>query len=204
MDEHAPRPPGGDRSGGTGVPTAMVERATRQWIDTIVVGLALCPFARGALERGLVRVVVSDAVDAPAAVQHLADAAADLLRGDSEDVTTLLVLPDGFEAFDDYLDLVALAEDLLADLGHEGVLQIASFHPDYRFDGDPPDDPAHATNRAPFPTLQLLQEASVARALDGHPDPEGIPERNMAVMRKLGAAGIRALLAPRGDHTPVH
>jgi len=182
----------------------MVELATRQWIDTIVVGLELCPFARGALERDLVRIVVGDAAEVPEALQQLADVAADLLQGDSPDATTLLVLPDGFGEFDDYLDLLALAEDLLADLGHEGVLQIASFHPDYRFDGDPPNDPAHSTNRAPFPTLQLLQEVSVTRSLEGHLDPEGIPARNVDVMRRLGTAGIRELLAPRGDDTPVH
>ena len=203
-DDGGPKPAPSPLARGTGVPAAMVERATRRWIDTIVVGLGLCPFAGTALERDRVRLVVSDAAEPVEVLQRLADAAATLLAGDDPDATLLLVLSEGFGEFDDYLDLLALAEDLLADLGHEGELQIASFHPDYRFEGDPPDDPAHATNRAPFPTLQLLQEGSVTRALDAHPDPDGIPARNVEMMRRLGVDGLRALLAPPKGDTPIH
>ena len=177
------------RARATGVPAARVVEATNHWIDTLVVGLGLCPFAAGVLERRLALVTVVEESEAPGVLQRLSDAADALLAGDERDATTLLVVPDGFGDFDDYLDLLALAEDLLADLGHEGALQIASFHPDYRFEGAPPEDPAHATNRSPFPMLQILQEDSVSRALDRHPDPDGIPVRNVERLRALGTEG---------------
>ena len=193
-----------DGRSGTGVPAAMVAGATRHWIDTLVVGLGLCPFARAVLERELARLVVVETTKTAEVLQRLADEAAALLGGDERDATTLLVVPEGFGDFDDYLDLVAVAEALLAELGHEGELQIASFHPDYRFEGEAEDDAANCTNRAPFPMLQLLQEASVERALERYPDPASIPTRNVERLRALGHGGIRALLAPRGDATPLH
>ena len=189
---------------GTGVPAAMVARATRHWIDTLVVGLGLCPFARAVLERGLVRLVVVESDATAEVLERLAGEAARLADGDARDATTLLVVPEGFGDFDAYLELLGLAEALLVELGHDGELQIASFHPDYRFAGEPPDDAANHTNRSPFPTLQLLQEASVSRALARHPDPTAIPARNVERLRALGAAGVRALLAPRTDATSVH
>lgn len=194
----------GNGTRATGVPAAMVAGATRHWIDTLVVGLGLCPFARAVLERDLARLVVVETPETAEVLQRLADEAAALLGGDERDATTLLVVPEGFGEFDDYLDLVAVAEALLAELGHEGELQIASFHPDYRFEGEAPDDAANCTNRAPFPMLQLLQEGSVERALEGHPDPTSIPARNIERLRALGLGGIRELLAPRGDATRIH
>jgi len=193
-----------ERPRATGVPAPMVIAATRHWIETLVVGLGLCPFARPALERDLVRLVVVDALGAVDALQRLADEATALLGGDERDATALLLLPEGFGDFDDYLDLVALAEALLEDLGHVGELQIASFHPDYRFADEPPNDAANCTNRAPYPMLQLLQEESVSRAVDRHPDPDGIPTRNMERMRALGVAGVRALLVPGPGTGPIH
>jgi len=193
-----------DEARGTGVPAPMVIGATRRWIDTIVVGLELCPFARAVLERELASIVVIETEDTAEVLQRLADEAAALLDGDARDATTLLVVPDGFGDFDDYLDLVGVAEALLEDLGHTGALQIASFHPDYRFAGEAADDAANCTNRAPFPMLQLLQEESVERALARHPDPAGIPTRNTEKLRSLGATGVRELLAPRTDATRIH
>ena len=193
------------RDTGGPVDRTTATAATRHWIETVVVGLGLCPFARDALARDLVRVVVVDTIDVGAALQRLADVAAELLAdGEAPDGTALLVLPDGFADFDDYLDLVALAEALLEDLEHVGELQIASFHPDYRFAGAAPDDAANWTNRAPYPVLQLLREDSVGRAVARHPDPEGIPARNIERLRALGAAAVRALLAPRADGASLH
>ena len=191
-------------NGTTGVPTPMVEAATRHWIGTLVVGLGLCPFAGPALARDLVRLAVVESEDTAEILARLAAAASELLDADEPDATTLLVLPRGVGEFDDYLDLLALAEALLEELGHEGALQLASFHPDYRFEGSEEEDVANATNRSPFPMLQLLQEPSVTRAVDAHPDPEGIPERNVEKMRSIGAAGLRALLAPRGGDATLH
>lgn len=97
--------------------------------------------------------------------------------------TTLLIAPAGMEDFDDYLDWLELAERLLDDLGYRGIYQLASFHPDYVFDGVEAADPANATNRSPYPMLHILREAELERALASYPDPESIPERNMAKLR---------------------
>lgn len=192
------------RDAGGPVTPAAAAAATRHWVETLVVGLGLCPFARRVLERDLLRIEVIDTIDVVAVLERLAEEAAGLLAADTEaDATTLLVLPDGFVDLDDYLDLVALAEALLEDLGHEGALQIASFHPDYRFAGVPAADAANWSNRSPFPMLQLLREDAVARAVARHPDPEGIPARNIEALRALGVEGVRALLAPRGKG-PLH
>jgi hypothetical protein len=109
--------------------------------------------------------------------------------------TTLLVLTEGLEDFDDYLDLLEIAEALLADRGYEGTFQLASFHPDYVFADAEPDDPANFTNRSPYPMWHLLREAGLERALEHHPDPEGIPARNVEAMRELGHEALSEALA---------
>ena len=164
----------------------------------------LCPFAARALARGEVRIVAGP-FDVESCLERLAAEADALARvGDpgAADVPTVLVAiapgADGataVDAFDDFLDLVALAEALLESLGHDGALQLASFHPDYAFEGVPADDPANATNRSPHPTLHLLRESAVASAVAAHPDPDGIPARNAARLRALGAGGVHRLLA---------
>ncbi|MDH5711889.1 MAG: DUF1415 domain-containing protein, partial [Gammaproteobacteria bacterium] len=100
--------------------------------------------------------------------------------------TTLLVFAEGFKDFGDYLDLVELAQDLLADQGYEGIYQIASFHPDYCFADAELDDAANYTNRSPYPMLHLIREASMEKALAHYPEPEKIPERNVEYARELG------------------
>ena len=183
---------------------ATAARRTRAWLERVVVAERLCPFAGRALGRGDVR-IVAGAFDVAACLERLgieADALARAGAPDAADAPTLLlvVAPDERGAtpvddFDDFLDLVALAEALLASLGHEGALQLASFHPRYAFAGEPADDPAHATNRAPHPTLHLLRESAVSAAVAAHPDPAGIPGRNIERLRALGADGVRRLLA---------
>lgn len=193
-------------NGDTGGPVTDAEaiRATRHWIETVVVALDLCPFASGALVRDRVTFEVVDTISVTEALQQVADAAAALIENENRDTTVLLILPDGFADFDEYLDLLGLAEALLDDLGHAGQLQIASFHPDYCFAGENPNDAANWTNRAPYPVMQLLQEDSVTRAVDAHADPEGIPLRNIERLRSLGVDGVQRLLAPRADDTVVH
>ena len=109
--------------------------------------------------------------------------------------TTLLVFANALQSFDDYLDLLADAQDLLHESGLEGVIQLASFHPDYRFEGEPVDDAANWTNRSPFPMLHLLREASVELAIAEFGDTDAIPERNTARLRSLGAEKARARVA---------
>ena len=184
------------------------ERRTRRWLERVVLAENLCPFAGRALRRGDVR-VVAGAFDARSCLARLAaeaDALAATGEPDAADAPTVLlvVAPDAHgrgavDGLDDFLDLVALAEALLGSLGHDGALQLASFHPDYAFEGAPSDDPANATNRAPYPTLHLLRESAVSAAVARHPDPEGIPGRNMERLRALGADGVARLLGRIDD-----
>lgn len=109
--------------------------------------------------------------------------------------TTLLIFPEAFGDFEEYLDLVELAEDLLTDHDYEGIYQVASFHPDYCFSGAAPDDPANYTNRSIFPMLHLLREDSITKVLETFPDAEGIPERNIAFAQNKGLKYMQLLRA---------
>lgn len=167
--------------------------AVQQWVAEVVVGLNFCPFAHREVEKERVVYRDSAAQSVEAALTDLADAMQELLE--HEDIeTTLVVLSQGFEDFDDYLDLLDYAQLTLRELNLEGVLQIASFHPDYQFADTAEDDASNYTNRAPFPVLHLLREASLAKVLARYANPEAIPERNIEVARAQGAKYFRALL----------
>ncbi|MEX0744432.1 MAG: DUF1415 domain-containing protein [Phycisphaeraceae bacterium] len=168
--------------------------STRAWIETFVVARDICPFAGRELARGTIRCVEVEGGDWEAVLLRLIEECQRL--DDNPGVeTTLLVLTAGVEDFDDYLDLLAIAEALMVEQGYEGVYQLASFHPDYCFEDAEPDDPANFTNRSPWPMLHLLREASVAQAVAHHADPEAIPERNIAQMRRVGHAQLSRRLA---------
>lgn len=172
--------------------------ATREWVETFVVARDVCPFAGREVARDAVRYVAVPARDRQAALLALFDECRHLDATPAVE-TTLVVLSEGLEDFDDYLDLLAVAEALLAKQGYEGIYQLASFHPDYVFADAEPDDPANFTNRSPFPMWHLLREAGLERALAHYPDPEQIPERNIAAMRELGHASlVRELAALKG------
>jgi hypothetical protein len=175
----------------------MSERAleeTRAWVERVVIGLDLCPFAKAPHRKGLVRYVLSEARDGEALLATLVDELDRLAATPAERVeTTLIVHPGVLEDFADYNDFLGIAEGAVAELGLEGVLQVASFHPRYRFAGTSEDDVTNATNRSPYPTLHLLREESVARAVAAFPDAEAIWETNMETMRRLGADGWAAL-----------
>ncbi len=174
---------------------------TRRWVEDIIVAHGFCPFAGREVTRGSIRYTVSPESRLAGALEVLIDECL-LLDADSAIETTLLVYPVGFEVFEDYLDFAALAEDLLVEQGYEGVYQLATFHPDYRFADSSEDDPANYTNRSPYPLLHLLREDSLEKAIAGHPDPEGIPERNIAYARDLGLEKMCELFervrTPRG------
>ncbi|GHB23866.1 DUF1415 domain-containing protein [Salinicola rhizosphaerae] len=170
------------------------------WLQTFVVGHDICPFAGREFRRRAIRYAVS-AGDAMEAMLEALVAECQRLDSTPEIETTLLIFPRGLEDFDDYLELLSLAEALLDSLGYEGIYQLASFHPDYVFDGAERDDPANFTNRAPFPTLHLLREASLERALRHHDDPEGIPARNIDLLREPDSPALslaRRILDARG------
>ena len=169
---------------------AAVIAQTRAWVDRAVIGLNLCPFAKAPQIKGLVRYVVSHATD-PAAL--LADLIAELERlaeSPAEKLeTTLLIHPQVLTDFADYNDFIEVAEDTVAELDLEGVLQVASFHPQYQFADTASDDVGNATNRSPFPTLHLIREDSIDRAVQAFPEAELIYETNIATLERLGAEG---------------
>ncbi len=168
--------------------------ATRAWVDHAVIGLNLCPFAKAPQVKGQVRYVLSTAEDPAALLGDLVRELEFLAERRAEQVeTTLLVHPRVMTDFAAFNDFLAIAEDTVAELGLEGVLQVASFHPDYQFEGTAPDDITNATNRSPYPTLHLIREESIDRAVDAFPEAETIYEANMATMEKLGPGGWAAL-----------
>lgn len=167
---------------------------TRLWVDRAVIGLNLCPFAKAVQVRGQVHYAACDSTDPSDVLQALLAEADALAALDAEQRdTTLLVVTGCLGDFLDFNDFAGEAEDILADRGLEGVLQLATFHPDFQFGGTEADDITNATNRAPWPTLHLLREASVDRAVEAFPDAEDIFGRNIDTLEKLGADGWAAL-----------
>jgi hypothetical protein len=171
----------------------MSDRAlaeTRAWVELAVIGLNLCPFAKAPQTKGQVRYALSEARDPEALLQDLV-AELKLLAATppARIETTLLVHPQVLADFADYNDFLDVAEAAVAELGLEGEIQVASFHPRYRFAGADEGDVANATNRSPWPTLHLLREDSVERAVAAFPEAEAIYEANMETLRRLGASG---------------
>jgi uncharacterized protein len=171
--------------------------ATREWLEKAVIGLNLCPFAKPVFIAGRIRFVVSEAKTPGALLDKLADELEALQAADPQQIeTTLLVHPNVLTDFLDYNDFLEAAEALIEELGHAGGMQLASFHPDYQFDGTAPGDIENYSNRSPYPTLHLLREDSVTRAVETMPDTGAIYERNMATLRALGHAGWQRLFDP--------
>jgi uncharacterized protein len=176
------------------VNTDTVIAQTRRWLEEAVIGLNLCPFAKAVHVKGQVRCVVSDATDVDTLQQHLAAQLRDLAAADPAQVdTTLLVHPGVLQDFQDFNAFLGLAEETVEALGLEGVLQVASFHPNFQFAGTEPDDIGNATNRSPYPTLHLLREESIDRAVEAFPEPEAIYQANIETLQRLGTAGWEAL-----------
>ncbi len=168
---------------------------TRRWLERAVIGLNLCPFAKAVVAKQQVRFVLSDASTPEALLAQLGEELLLLRDTPAEQIdTTLLVHPGVLGDFLDYNDFLEQADALVEALELDGVLQVASFHPHYQFAGSEPDAIENFTNRSPYPTLHLLREDSVSRAVDAYPDPDAIIERNVATLRALGVDRWRALL----------
>jgi hypothetical protein len=166
----------------------------RQWVTKVIVGMNFCPFAKPVVESGAVSYSVVNERSLELCLQALSDEL-NRLYGDDSIETSLLIYPVGFEAFDDYLELAGIADELLIDEGFEGVFQLATFHPDYCFEGQVYDDPANYTNRSPYPILHILREASVEKALESVANPDKIPNRNIEFARAKGLDEMKTLLA---------
>ena len=169
---------------------------TRAWVDRAVIGLNLCPFAKAVQTKNQVRYVVSEATVTDALLSELREEMERLVATDPAILdTTLLIHPQVLVDFLDFNDFLGLADEALEDLGYEGVLQVASFHPQFQFDGTHADDVTNATNRSPYPTLHLLREDSVDRAVAAFPEAETIYEKNIRTLEDLGTDGWAALQA---------
>ena len=170
-----------------------IARAVRRWVETVVVGLNLCPFAQRELANGRVRFAVTAATSEAQLSLALADELT-LLQNNPGIETTLLIHPlvlEDFGAYNQFLDLV---DRLLRQLNLEGVYQVASFHPQYQFAGTAPDDAENHTNRSPYPMLHLIREGSLERAIREFPGVDEIPTRNIRLMNDLGKEKLQALV----------
>lgn len=177
---------------------AAILDATRHWLTRAVIGLNLCPFAKSVYVKQQIRYTISEATDLEGVLIDLERELQRLAEADPAAIdTTLLILPRALADFADFNDATWFAERLVAQLRLQGTLQVASFHPQFQFEGSAPDDIENYTNRAPYPILHLLREASIERAVDAFPDAADIYERNQATLRKLGFDGWREWMNQR-------
>ena len=168
--------------------------ATQQWLRSFIVELNICPFAKREMERNTIKFQVASASKIAQALEILLIELRYLDNNPSTE-TTLLIFPTLFGDFFHYLDFIDYAELLIREEGYEGIYQLASFHPNYCFAETTFDDVSNYTNRSPYPMLHLLREEGLEKAIAYYGDTEIIPERNIATMKKLGLAKIKALLA---------
>ena len=169
-------------------------RRTKAWLRDVIIAHTFCPFAKREDEMDRIHYAVIDAKDVDTLIDQMLTHCAALDKYSGRE-TTLLIFPLGLSDFEDYLDVLDLANAQLSEQGYEGVYQLASFHPDYRFEGAPHDDPANYTNRSPHPMIHILREASVEAAVKMHPNAEAIPARNVDYARGLGLTAMQDLLA---------
>jgi uncharacterized protein len=172
---------------------------TQRWLETAVIGLNLCPFAKAVHVKQQIRYAITAASSPEQVVEELVQELALLDQADPESIsTTLLVHPQVLTDFLDFNDFLDTADATIESLGLVGVVQVASFHPQYQFADSAADAIENYTNRSPYPTLHLLREESLDRAVEAFPDPESIFGENIRTLQRLGHAGWHALF----DGTP--
>jgi hypothetical protein len=180
-----------------------VVAATRAWLEKAVIGLDLCPFAKAVHVGNQIRYAVSDAQSPEALLADLARELQSLAVADPAEVeTTLLIHPRALVEFLDFNDFLDIADAAVEELGLTGTIQVASFHPHYRFADTEPDAIENYSNRSPYPMLHLLREASVERAVAASPDTARIPDRNIETLRRIGHDGWRRLGLPAPPEPP--
>ncbi len=173
-------------------PDELVIQQTKRWILDVVVACNFCPFAAREVRNETVKYQVLLSADKKQVLETLC-LLFDELAEDHTIATALLILPSGFNSFSVYLQLFEIAESLLEKEGHEGVFQLASFHPAYMFAGSTNEDPSNYTNRSPYPMLHILREESVSEAVDSYKSVEKISEKNIAFTEHKGLAFMQAL-----------
>lgn len=172
---------------------SQVVAAVRHWVESLVIGLNLCPFAKRELVKDRVRFSVAKASTEESLLQAL-ELELEMLNDNADIETTLLIHPLMLQDFEDYNQFLNYSDALLQQMGLDGVYQIASFHPDYQFGGTEVDDVENYTNRSPYPILHLLREESLERAIEDYPDVGEIPSQNIALMESLGVERLKILL----------
>ena len=166
---------------------------TKKWIDIVVIGCHFCPFAAREVQRNSIYYQVEEKKDKATCLSALIKEC-ERLDNDALIETTFLIFPDAFPSFRAYLDFLSLSNQLLKKQRYEGIYQLASFHPQYRFSGVPANDAANYTNRSPYPMLQLLREESIEKALAYYAgSAKEIPERNIRFAREKGLAYMKML-----------
>jgi hypothetical protein len=174
--------------------------ATRRWVKDFVIGLNLCPFAKKVFDANRIRFVATDVTSEPDLLDVLGEELRFLAAAPREKVeTTILIHPKALSDFRDYNDFLATADKRLRELNLSGVIQIASFHPQYQFAGTAPDDVTNYTNRSPHPMLHLIREVSITEVAGDPAVLLGIPERNVALLREMGLKRVRHLSASTDD-----
>ena len=173
--------------------TEQIINQTKSWIKSFIIQYNICPFAKREFERGSIHYSVIKSTSTEPCLESVFT---ECQRLDIEPniETTLIIYPEHFSQFNDYLDFLAMAESLLIEQDYEGVYQLASFHPDYCFEDENTLDPANYTNRSPYPMLHLIRESSLEKAIDSFQNPELIPQRNIDLTRKLGLEKIQLIL----------
>ncbi len=166
---------------------------TKQWINSFIIEYNICPFARRAFINKQIYFAVIESISIE---NCLYDVFVECQRLDNQkDIeTTFLIFPDYFDHFDEFLNFLALSEELLKLHSYEGIYQLASFHPAYCFENTTKQDPENFTNKSPYPMLHLIREASVSKAISSFPHPELIPQNNIDLTRKLGTVKLQAIL----------
>ncbi len=169
-----------------------VKHQVQSWLTSFIIKYNICPFAKKEHEKDSIYYSIINSKNTALCLESVF---LECQRLDTEKKieTTLIIYPDHFIQFDDYLDFLSMAESLLIEQGYEGIYKLASFHPDYCFDGESPSDPANYTNRSPYPILHLIRESSLEKALKTYPHPELIPQRNIELTRKMGLKKIQAI-----------
>lgn len=174
--------------------TEQIIQATQNWVRDVVIGCGFCPFANKVFIENSIRYAVIEGTALHEHTQHVLNELVLLMDNPSIE-TSLVIFPDAYEHFSSYLSFLKQCEKLSARKGYEGVFQIASFHPQYLFgDTNEEEDPANFTNRSPYPMLHLIREESLSKAISFHPDPEGIPQRNIEFARSKGIDYMKQLL----------
>ncbi len=174
--------------------TNMVISHTKNWLSTFIIKHNICPFAKREYDKGSIHYAVINNKNTEEQLLALIEECVRLDNNNNNIETSLLIYPNGLEDFDTYIDFLAVATALLEKQNYEGVYQLASFHPNYCFDGVSESDASNYTNRAPYPTLHLIREASLEKALANYPHPEGIPERNIEYIQNLGIDTVKQIL----------